>query len=178
MKTLCQLTCLLVLFAAQSAKAVTVEYNLAALGGNSFQYEYTVTNDGSLGAGVAIEWFAVLFDPALYDETSLTIVTPEPLNTDWDQIILSSGLLIPAAYDAFALTSSIAEGESVTGFSVIFDWLGAGLPGSQAFEIYDATTNDLIYEGMTVVPLPGAFILLLTSLFSMGALNVKRRLIG
>lgn len=178
MKAFYHFTCLVLLLTAYSAHAAVVEYNLTSLGDNSYQYDYTISNDGSLGPGVDIKWFAILFDPALYDENTLTIATPEPLNSDWDQLILGSGLLIPAAYDVFARSSGIVEGTPLAGFAVQFDWLGAGLPGSQAFEVYDGITGDLIDQGATVVPLPGALVLFLTAFLGIGALNGKRRLIA
>ncbi len=178
MKAISNLTVLLLLCAAIPAQASIVQYSLTALGGNTYQYDYSVTNDGSLGAGVAIEAFAVQFDPALYDENSLTIVTPEPLALDWDQLILGSGLLVPAAFDVLALSNGIAVGTSVSGFAVQFNWLGLGTPGAQTFEVYDVASGDLIEQGSTVVPLPSALVLFLTSLLGMGCLNVKRRLIG
>lgn len=183
MKALCNLTFLLLLLAAHSAKATVVEYNLTSLGGNSYKYDYMVSNDGSLGPGVDIEWFAILFNPALYDEASLTIVTPDPPASDWDQLILGSGLLVSAAYDVFALSAGIAEGTSVLGFAVQFDWLGLGTPGSQPFEVYDADTSDLIYQGTTVttsistVPTPGTLLLLLPSVLGLWSFKGKRRLI-
>jgi hypothetical protein len=181
MKAFYNIAFLLLLLVTHSAKASIIDYRLTALGGNSYQYDYIVTNDGSLGPGVEIEWFAIQFDPALYDQSSLTIVTPEPLASDWDQLILGSGLLVPATYDVLTFSSGIAEGSSVAGFAVQFNWLGAGLPGSQSFEVYDPATNDLIEQGITtttVVPIPSAFVMFLTSLLGIGSFNVKRRLIG
>ena len=185
MKALYNLTFLLLLLTAHPVKSALVEYNLTSLGGSSYQYDYTVSNDGSLGLGVDIEWFAILFDPSIYNEASLTIVTPDPPASDWDQLILGSGLLVPAAYDVFALSAGIAQGDSVFGFAVQFDWLGLGTPGSQSFEVYDATTFDLIYQGSTTtatttstVPTPSTLLLLLLSVLGLWLFKVKRRLIG
>lgn len=166
------------LLVAQTASAITIHYDLTALGGNDYRYEYTVTNDGSLGAGAALEWFAILFDPTLYDETTLTIVTADPPASDWDELILGSGLLIDAAYDVFALAGGIADGGSVAGFAVEFTWLGTGAPGAQSFEIYDPVSFDVIQTGSTrttvsAVPEPGILALLFISV--MAAVAVMRR---
>ncbi len=136
---------------AQSANAVLINYTLEALEGNSYRYEYTITNDGSLlGDDFVIEWFAILFDPEFYDEDSLTIETPEPLASAWDELIFGSGLLIPAAYDVFALADGIAVGDSISGFAVEFAWLGNGLvPGAQDFELYNPETFDIVSTGRT-----------------------------
>jgi hypothetical protein len=151
------------LLLANPAKAIIIDYDLTNLGRNNYQYDYTVTNDGSLGEDVVIDWFAILFDPDFYEESSLTIVTPDPPASDWDGTILGSGLLVPAAYDVLALTSGIAVGESVPGFAVQFNWLGIGKPGTQVFEVYDSD-GDVIRTGMTrsvtTVPEPSTLALL------------------
>ena len=156
---------LILALCVQTASATLIRYELTPTGGNNYRYEYTVTNDGTLGAGVALEWFAILFDPALYDETSLTIVTADPPAADWDELILGSGLLVDAAYDVFALGGGIADGDSVAGFAVEFTWLGAGMPSAQAFEIYDPVNFNVIETGstrasVTSVPEPGTLALL------------------
>lgn len=156
------------LLLANPATAIIIDYDLTSLGGNSYQYDYTVTNDGSLGAGVALEWFAILFDPALYDEFSLSIVTPDPPASEWDELILGSGVGVPAAYDVFALAGGIAVGASVSGFAVQFDWLGAGLPGVQDVEVYrfeDGDSISLVETGTTrpeslTIPEPSTLALL------------------
>lgn len=161
-----RLLCILAsVFLMHTANAVSIQYTLTSLGGSSYRYDYTVANDGSLGAGVAIEGFAILFDPVLYDETSLTIVTSDPPASDWDELILGSGLLIDAAYDAYALAGGIGAGDSVSGFAVEFAWLAAGTPGAQAFEIYDPDSFNVIQTGNTrtafsAVPEPGTLVLL------------------
>lgn len=165
----------------QTAGATLIEYELTPTGGNSYRYEYNVTNDGTLGAGVALEWFAILFDPALYDETSLTIVTADPPAADWDELILGSGLLIDAAYDVFALGGGIADGGSVAGFAVEFTWLGAGMPSVQGFEIFDPVSLNVIETGstratVTSVPEPGTpALLLLAAITAVAMLRRKRQ---
>ncbi|MCP5313168.1 MAG: hypothetical protein H6955_06410 [Chromatiaceae bacterium] len=167
---------LFVLF-AQSANAIIIEYDLTPLGGSSYRYDYTVVNSGSLGSGVSLELFDVLFDPSLYDETSLSIATPAPLANDWDEYFLGSGIALPAAYEAFALAGGIADGATVSGFAVEFTWLGAGLPGRQDFEVYDPNTFDLLAVGSTrspesAVPLAAPLLLIL---FGMGLIRVQAR---
>lgn len=171
---------LVILMHTQTASAIAIHYDLTALGGDDYRYAYTITNDGSLGAGTALEWFAILFDPALYDETSLSIVTADPPASDWDELILGSGLLIDAAYDAFALAGGIADGGSVSGFAVEFTWLGAGTPGAQAFEIYDPGSFALLHTGSTrttfsAVPEPGTLALLFISALAAAAMMRRGR---
>lgn len=136
------------------AHAASVQYNLVALGSNDYRYVYSITNDGSLGSGVALQLFDVLFDPTQYLESSLTITTPSPLSGNWDQLILASSLGVPAAYDALALAGGIADGTTVAGFAVDFTWIGSGAPGSQPFEIYNPSTFALLGQGVTASPVP------------------------
>jgi hypothetical protein len=150
--------------------ATVVQYQLLPLGGNDYRYVYTVTNDGSLGAGTAIELFDILFDPQRYDESTLQITTPAPLTNDWDQIFLASAPGVPAAYDAYALAGGITDGGLMSGFAVDFTWIGSGLPGSQPFVIYDPNSFDQLEAGTTVssVPVPTAWWLLLSGVLALG----------
>ena len=171
--------CLLGLFLATPAHAIAIQYDLTALGGNGYRYDYMITNDGSLGAGIPVELFDIYFDPALYLESSLNIVTPGPLMLSWDETILSSGVLVPAAYDAYALNGGIADGSFATGFAVAFEWLGLGLPGEQVFDIFNPTTFALLETGTTralAIPLPGTLPLLGVGIVAM--LWARRRTQG
>lgn len=165
----------------QVSQAVSVTYDLIALGGNAFRYDYTISNDGSLGAGVAVELFDISFDASLYQESSLVISTSSPLNTEWDENILASAPGIPAIYDAFALNGGIAGGASATGFSVSFTWLGGPQgPGGQVFEIFDPVTFALLEAGTTnaasPVPVPGTMVLMVSGLLGFGRfVNRNRR---
>lgn len=55
----------------------------------------------------------------------------------------------PTAYDAFSATTGVTVGQSISGFTVEFDWLGSGAPGTQSFEIYDPVSYDLLEQGTT-----------------------------
>jgi len=140
------------------AQAILVDYNLAALGGTAYRYNYTVSNDGSLGAGALLQIFDILFDPVLYQETSLTIVTPDPPAADWTETIFPANPTVgefSAFYDAQALHGGISVGASVSGFAVEFEWLGGPTgPGDQPFRIYDALTFALLEEGTTQLQSP------------------------
>ncbi|MDH5512086.1 MAG: VPLPA-CTERM sorting domain-containing protein [Gammaproteobacteria bacterium] len=161
------------------ASAVSIQYELTPLGGSQYRYIYTVSNDGSLGTGIAIGLFDVMFDPALYQESTLAISTPAPLASGWDQLLLASAPGVPAAYDALALAGGIADGTSLGGFAVDFTWLGAGTPGSQAFAIYDPASFALLEEGATrnlaPVPLPAAAWLLGSGLVALLGFCRRRR---
>jgi hypothetical protein len=159
-----------IIFSAQSY-ALIIEYDLTQLSATQYQYNYTFTNDGSIASN--IELFSINFDPALYDESSLTLNASADVTANWDIQILSSALLIPAALDFFALGSGLATGESFTGVSIDFEWIGvASLPGVQSFDVFDAATFDFIGSGETFaattsnpVSAPGTLLLLIPSLY-------------
>jgi len=136
------------------AHATSVQSNLVASGGDDYRYVYSITNDGSLGSGVPLQLFDVLFDPAQYLESSLTITTPPSLSGNWNQIFLASSPGVPAEYDALALAGGIADGATIAGFSVDFKWIGTGTPGVQPYEIYDPNTFALLEQGVTASPVP------------------------
>jgi len=161
------------------AHATGVQYDLLALGGSDYRYIYTVENDGTLGAGMSIGLFDVMFDPALYNESSLTVTTPAVPGNEWDEIVLASAPGVPAAYDALALAGGIADGTAIGGFAVDFTWLGTGTPAGQPFAVYDPVSFALLEEGMTVsvttVPLPQGFWLLASALASLLGFARTRR---
>lgn len=141
--------CLFLLVFSQAAfAAVSIQYSVVPMGGNVYRYIYSISN---LGVGPAVQLFDILFDTSLYQEGSLQIVTPSPLNTQWSQQILHSippG--VPASYDALSLTGGIPSGTTVSGFSVQFTYLGSGTPGAQPFQVYDPGTLNLVQSGQAV----------------------------
>ena len=114
----------------------------------TYRYVYSITNNAATGSA-AIQLFDILFDTSLYQESSLQIVTPAPLHTQWSEQLLSSAPSVPAAYDALSLTGGIAAGSTVTGFSVQFTWLGTGTPGPQPFQVFDPNTFAVLQSGVT-----------------------------
>jgi hypothetical protein len=142
---------LAVLFAVSAhTHALLIEYNLTDLGGSQYQYDYTVTNDGSIASNISL--FSINFDIALYDEASLTPILSSDVITNWDLQVLASSLFIPAALDFFALGSGLDVGESFSGVSIEFTWLdAASLPNNQSFDVFDANTFDFLGSGMTSV---------------------------
>jgi len=141
-----------------NAGATLIEYTVVDFGGNQFEYKYSITNDS---LGVAIEEFTIWFDVDLYD--NLTITTQQPLAGQWNEIILEpTGFGVPIGYDALSETGGIQLSKSVSGFSLAFDWIGTGTPGSQSFEIIDPITFETIDSGYTV-PEPATLFLLVSA---------------
>jgi len=142
-----------------------IQYETADLGSGRWQYNYEVINISLTGA---IEEFTIWFDFDLYD--NLTIETTDPPGGDWDEIVIQPEPVLndDGYYDALSLYIGIGIGESVSGFSVSFDWLGSGEPGTQFYEIIDPDTFETIDCGYTV-PEPATLLLL-----SLGGLTLSR----
>jgi hypothetical protein len=166
----------MILLAFQANASTVIDYGLIALGGNEYQYNYSVSNDGSLGPNVPIQLFDIFFNPALYEAGSLDIVTPEPISSEWSQLALASVGTTPADYDVLALDGGIPVGDTVSGFAVQFEWIGQNLPGAQAFEISDPNTFDVLQSGETATtPEPSTFWMLamLIPIFLVGYRSVN-----
>lgn len=166
----------MIFLAFQSNAATVIDYGVTDLGGNEYQYTYSVFNDGSLGPDVPIQLFDIFFNPALYEAGSLDIVTPDPLSSEWSQEILASVGTVSGAYDVLALDGGIPVGDTVSGFAVQFEWIGLGLPGAQPFEISDPNTFDILQSGeTTLAPEPSTFWMLamLIPIFWVGSRSLK-----
>lgn len=154
MKTIKSLTGFAVFLFCNMALADSIEFTVNNLGGNTWEYSYTVTNDGSTGGD--IEELTIWFDLGLYENLS---VSGSPV--DWDPIAIDPDPGIPddGFVDWLALGLGIAVGDSLGGFSVTFDFLGTGTPGAQFFDIVDPFSFDVLFSGVTeagdiVVPVP------------------------
>lgn len=154
------LAILLTFFISCSCLAVPVEirYNTEDLGGGQWKYNYEVEN---ISLTEQIEEFTIWFDYGDYD--NLSIETPDPPAGGWDEMVVQPEPVLEddGFYDALYLTAPIDIGESVSGFSVSFDWLGTGNPASQLYHIVDPEHYpDPVCTGYTV-PEPGTCVLLL-----------------
>lgn len=165
------------------AAPVEIDYELIALATpGHYEYRYTVTNV-SLAAPLSL--ISIAFDPLLYDESSLA-VTSGAGTADWDQFLLGSVPLAgePASFEAYNVAGTpLAVGDSLSGFSVRFSWLGtASGPGSQAFRVYDpgdlsnvlttGTTTALAEPPPGTLPEPSSMAL---ALLAAGGLAASRR---
>lgn len=133
-----------------SASATIITADLMAIGGNTWSVDYTIINDT---LAFPIEEFTIFFDLGLYENISAGI-TP----ANWDPLVIQPDPLLPddGLYDALALVSGIPPLGGLGGFNVSFDWLGAGIPGSQFYEIVDPFTFDVLDSGLTVVNVRGS----------------------
>jgi hypothetical protein len=126
-----------------SALATVIEYDVQLVGGNTWRYDYEVTNDTLADP---IEEFTIWFDWNLYGELLLPIA---PLN--WDPIAIQPDVNLPhdGFYDALVFGTGILPGATLGGFSVQITWLGAGKPGTQLFDVVNATDFSVLDSGLT-----------------------------
>ncbi len=130
-------------------------YETTDLGSGRWEYTYDVYN---INLMEGIEEFTIWFGYGVYD--NLLVTTPET-PAGWNQIVWQPEPVLEddGAYDALALTVGIGQGENVSGFSVSFDWLGVGTPGSQFYEIIDPLDFHTIEDGYTI-PEPASAVML------------------
>ncbi|MBN2210542.1 MAG: hypothetical protein JW709_04025 [Sedimentisphaerales bacterium] len=152
------IVCLLLAAVVWADSAVQIAYQVDEISPDRWEYTYAVTNQGLTEP---IEEFTIWFEEGLYN--NLTITTSGPLETQWDEVVWQPEPLFNDAggYDALALVTGIPLGQTVSGFSVRFDWLGTGLPGSQPFDVVDPENYQIPITSGTTVPEPCTVLLLL-----------------
>ena len=131
--------CILLSMAAPLS-ASPIFYEITNIGGDRWQYDYTLGNDTT----ALIDSFTIFF--ALDTFANLTLVSSP---TNWDSLVADPDPNLPddGFFDTYDLDFlGINPGESLSGFSVSFDFLGIGTPGSQAF---DANPFGNVISGFT-----------------------------
>lgn len=152
-------------FLSASVNGAPIYYEAESLGGNSWRYDYSV---GSDDPSSPVYEFTIHFDLGLYSNLRLASAP-----SGWDPLAIQPDANLPADgfYDALALGDPISYGDLLSGFSIVFEFLGVGAPGSQRYDIVDPQTFATLSSGLTQrspstmpVPEPGASILLLLAL--------------
>jgi hypothetical protein len=131
-----------------AASAASVFYSAYPQGGERWLYEYYVGNGGL----AAVREVTVYFDMASYANLAVPATPP-----GWDTLVVEpdAGLPDDGFFDALALGDGIAPGGFAV-FVVAFDYLGAGTPGPQRFDVVDPATFATLASGVTTaIPLPG-----------------------
>lgn len=155
------------------AHAGYVDFAATALGGNLWRYDYTVNNTGP---SIAFDELTVYFDPSSYASLSGPSAA-----SGWDAIAIQPDSGIPADgyYDALSLGGLVANGASVSGFSVSFEFLESGVPGAQRFEFLNSSDFSVVLSGSTSpaapvnqVPEPSSTALVLLGL--VGIASIRR----
>jgi hypothetical protein len=158
------------------ASAVSITFSATQLSVSSWQYDYTVTNNGSLPGSADVEGIQIFFDYQDYD--NLAVVGAPAA---WDPLVFQpdAGLALDGTFDALADPGpGLTSGNSLGGFSVSFDWLAGGTPGAQAFEIYDPNNDFIVLETggfteATAIPGPAGIWLLGTALAGLGVVRSR-----
>ena len=96
------------LLASAQASATLIEYDATNIGGNRWQYDYTVTNDT---LAFAIEEFTIFFDEDSYANLA---VSASPAG--WDSLVAQpdSTLMVPGFSIRCPLSSQISNSRSST----------------------------------------------------------------
>jgi hypothetical protein len=169
--------------AGGTASAVTITYEATQLDATAWRYDYAVTNDP--GADPLQEftlWFALGSFANLREALS---------PAGWDALIGVIDPNLPAdgyvdwcAFDGTSCAGpGIAAGATLEGFSVVFDWLGTGAPGSQPFDAILPDPFTVIFSGVTVprerptaVPEPATLVLFGLALLGVAVARRTRQL--
>ena len=142
---------------APAASATTILFAVENVAGNTWKYSYEVVNDT---LAQEIRDFEISFDAALYEN-----LLGEQAPAGWDVHMSppDPGAPFDGIYNAVAQAGGIAPGQSLSGFSIFFDYLGPGEPGAQPFLVFEPITNRVLDDGLTTpaaqapsVPEPGA----------------------
>ncbi|GGA77875.1 hypothetical protein GCM10011507_31410 [Edaphobacter acidisoli] len=167
LRTLLQIICVGVFAAWAGASAladsVVVDYGATQIGGTEWQYTYQLSGTFQSGDDLAI-YFPLA--------TSANLVDMGTGGPDWTTFVLQPDGSLPADGE-FDMLANQDNPDLSSVFTVDFEWLGSGSPGSQSFTLYDPNFN-VIDTGATV-PEPGSLLLLGSGFLGLWALIYLRR---
>jgi len=126
-----------------AANAGVVDYTATNISGNQWRYDYTINNPTP---GLAFDEVTIYFAEGVYE-----LLTDATAPAGWDPLAIDPDSGIPADgfYDVLNLGGLLGDGETVTGFSVNFNFLGAGTPGAQSFDLILSQDFSITYSGRT-----------------------------
>jgi hypothetical protein len=144
------------------SQGTIIHFDATNVAGNQWLYDYSVTNDTLADP---IDEFTIFFDLSLYANLG---VFSSP--GGWDSLVAQPDPSLPddGFFDSLALVAGIGTGDTLQGFSVLFDWLGVGAPGAQPWLVVDPLTLVMLDAGVTTqvvrVSEPGTLTLVLLGL--------------
>lgn len=157
------------------AAATAITYEVTQLDGDTWRYDYTLDND-TLGS--TLGEFTVYFGLGDYFNLD-ALITP----AGWTGFIAQPDPLLPddGFFDLLATNGGIPAGQSLGGFSIVFDWLASGTPGSQRFDIIEPESFTTLESGLTIrasastsVPEPSSLLLLIAGLVTISWMQRRR----
>jgi hypothetical protein len=127
-----------------AASATSITYDVSNLSGNTWQYDFTITNDSP---GVPIPEFTLFFDFATFSDLTAVSEPAEYVGPAVIQPVLPTDPIFPVAQDGFfdylATDAGLTPNSMLTGFTVNVDFAGVGTPGGPTFQTLDAAFNTL-----------------------------------
>lgn len=141
---------LLAILCAAPSFATVITYQATQVGGTTWRYDYSVDNDT---LETPLEEFTIFFGLDQY--ANLSALT---MAEGWDGFVAQPDPLLPddGFIDVLALSSGVLPGQGLSGFSIIFDWLLEGTPGSQRFDIIEPLSFTVIDSGFTRLAVPAS----------------------
>lgn len=136
--------------------AGTLSYQANDLGAGIWEYSYRI--DGPFDT---FDGFTLLYNPSEYSN----VVIGDPLPGDWSQFPTDGGGVTDTLLDNIYEGIGPIDANDIR-FTVEFLWLGNGIPGSQPYELFNASGVNTLstVSRSTSVPEPASLLLVLGAL--------------
>lgn len=158
------------------ASAVEVTASLSQVSEIVWQMNLAMTNDD--GVPASIREFTLWFPENQFADLSI-VASP----VGWDSIVAQPDVILASFgfFDSLATGSGLELGQSQSGFSLRFSYLGQGAPtAGMAYQVVDPSTLTVTAQGVTLpaatsVPEPASSLQLVIGLAAIGMTVVRRK---